>query len=173
MKSKKVICCLLAICLVTLFSCGIDASDYTDKVVGNYDIKVTPNLTIKYGNSNLSITAETATTTAVVTAIDDSSDVTMQIDGVNGVINEMFFEGYCDGLGMKFQNNHYDGLFYSPEYGMIYCDIDLKNPTISISNSRVLSWESTVTGTCEVNISGLDNETYTVSGKIQFYATGK
>ena len=88
LKYKKVICCLLAICLVTLSSCGIDNSDYTDKVVGNYDIKVTPNLTIKYGNSNLSITAETATTMAAVTAIDDTSDVSMQIDGV---INEMFF----------------------------------------------------------------------------------
>ena len=173
MKSKKVICCLLTICLVTLFSCGIEGTDYTDRVVGSYDIKVTPNFIIKNGNTSLSIPVETATTTASVTAKDDNGNVTMQIDGINGVINEMFFEGYCDGLGMKFQNAHYDGLFYSPEYGMIYCDINLKNPTISISNSRVLSWESTVTGTCEVNISGLDNEKYTVSGKIQFYATGK
>lgn len=175
MKAKKVIYCLMAFCLVALSSCGPDNTDYVEKVVGEYNIKITPSISVKYGNSTLPITVETIETTAVVTAKDDAAgDVTMQINGVNGEISEMFFEGYCDGLGLKLQNNHYDGVFYSTEYGIIYCDIDLKNPTVSIYNSRTLSWKSTfTTGTCGVNISGLDTENYNVSGSIQFEATSK
>lgn len=175
MKAKKVIYCLMAFCLVALSSCGPDNTDYVEKVVGEYNIKITPSISVKYGNSTLPITVETIETTAVVTATDDAAgEVTMRINGVNGEISEMFFEGYCDGLGLKLQNSHYDGVFYSTEYGIIYCDIDLKNPTVSIYNSRILSWKSTfTTGTCGVNISGLDTENYNVSGSIQFEATSK
>lgn len=163
----------MTFCLAVLASCGPQDSDYSDKVVGEYNIKVTPSLSVKFGNSNVSVATEAVNTTASIVAKDDNGDVAMQVDGVNGALNDMFFEGYCDGLGMKLDNNNYDGIFYSPEYGIIYCDINLKNPTVSVYNSRTLTWESTVTGTCEVNISGLDNETYTVSGKILFDATGK
>ncbi len=174
MKAKKVIYCLMAFCLVALSSCGPDNTDYVEKVVGEYNIKITPSISVKYGNSTLPIAIEAIETTAVVAAKDDEGNVTMQINGVNGEIGEMFFEGYCDGLGLKLQNNHYDGVFYSPEYGIIYCDIDLKNPTVSIYNSRILNWKSTfTTGTCGVNISGLDTENYNVSGSIQFEATSK
>ena len=174
MKVKSLICCLLAFCVLALSSCGPDNTDYTEKVVGEYNIKITPNISVKYGNSILPITIETIETTAVITEKDDSGNVTMQINGVNGEISEMFFEGYCDGLGLKLDNNKYDGVFYSPEYGIIYCDIDLKNPTVSIYNSRILNWKSTfTTGTCGVNISGLDTENYNVSGSIQFEATSK
>lgn len=163
----------MAFCIVALSSCGPQDSDYSDKVVGEYNIKVTPNLSVKFGNSNVSVTTEAVNTTASIVAKDDNSNVAMQLAGVNGMMNDMFFEGYCDGLGMKLDNNNYDGIFYSPEYGLIYCDISLKNPTVSVYNSRTLTWESTVSGTCEVNISGLDTETCTVSGKILFDATGK
>lgn len=174
MKTKNVIYCLLAFCVFALSSCGPDNTDYVEKVVGEYNIKITPSISVKYGNSTLPIKIEAVETTAVITAKDDDDNVTMQINGVNGEIGEMFFEGYCDGLGLKLQNNHYDGVFYSPEYGIIYCDIDLKNPTVSIYNSRILNWKSTfTTGTCGVNISGLDTENYNVSGSIQFEATSK
>ena len=174
MKVKSLIYCLLAFCILALSSCGPENDDYVDKVVGEYNVKITPNISVKYGNSTLTIKTEAIVTTAVVTAKDDVGNIKMQIDGVNGEMGEMFFEGYCDGLGLKLQNYHYDGVFYSPEYGMIYCDIDLKNPTISIYNSRTLTWNSTITsGTCEVNISGLGGETYAVSGSIQFDAKGK
>ena len=175
MKAKKVIYCLMAFCLVALSSCGPDNTDYVDKVVGEYNIKITPSISVKYGNSTLPITIETVETTAVVTAKDDAAgDVTMQINGVNGEISEMFFEGYCDGLVLKFENVNYDGVIYSPEYGMVYCDIELKSPTISIYNSRILNWKSTfATGTCGINISGLDEANYDVSGSIQFEAKGK
>lgn len=174
MKTKSVIYCLLVFCMFALSSCGPDNTDYVEKVVGEYNIKVTPSISVKYGNSTLPITIETVETTAVVVAKDDEGNVTMQIDGVNGEIGEMFFEGYCDGLGLKLQNYNYDGVFYSPEYGIMYCDIEIKNPTISIYNSKSLTWNSTIaSGSCEVNISGLGGETYTVSGSIQFDAKGK
>mgnify|MGYP003292407771 FL=1 len=174
MKVKGLIYCLLAFCMLALSSCGPDNEDYTEKVVGEYNIKITPNISVKYGNSTLPIATETIETTAVVTEKDDEGNVTMQINGVNGEFSELFFEGYCDGLGLKLQNNHYDGVFYSPEYGIIYCDIELKNPTVSIYNSRILNWKSTfITGTCGVNISGLDVANYNVSGSIQFEAKGK
>lgn len=174
MKVKNVIYCLLAFCMLTLSSCGPENDDYVDKVVGDYNIRITPNITVKFGNNTLPIKTETVVTTAVVAEKDDAGNVTMQIDGVNGEVGEMFFEGYCDGLGLKLQDYHYDGIFYSPEYGIIYCDIKIKNPTISIYNSKTLTWNSTITsGTCEVNISGLGGETYTVSGSVLFDAKGK
>ena len=174
MKVKSLIYCLLAFCMLALSSCGPENDDYVDKVVGEYNIKITPNISVKYGNSTLPITIETIETTAVVTEKDDAGNVTMQINGVNGEISEMFFEGYCDGLGLKLQDYHYDGVFYSPEYGMIYCDIELKNPTVSIYNSRMLNWKSTfTTGTCGINISGLDEANYDVTGSVQFEAKGK
>lgn len=174
MKVKGLIYCLLAFCMLALSSCGPDNTDYTEKVVGEYNIKITPNISVKYGNSILPIATEVIETTAVITAKDDAGNVTMQINGINGEFSELFFEGYCDGLGLKFENVNYDGVLYSPEYGMIYCDIELKSPTVSIYNSRILNWKSTITsGTCEVNISGLGGETYTVSGSVLFDAKGK
>ncbi len=174
MKVKSLIYCLLAFCVLTLSSCGPDNEDYVDKVVGEYNIKITPNISVKYGNSILPISTEVIETTAVITAKDDAGNVTMQINGVNGEFSELFFEGYCDGLGLKFENVNYNGVLYSSEYGMMYCDIELKSPTISIYNSRNLNWKSTfTTGTCGINISGLDEANYDVSGSIQFEAKGK
>lgn len=163
----------MALCLVTLSSCEKEKTDYTEKVVGEYNIKITPNFNVKYGSSTMPISAETIETTCTITEKDDEGNVIVQINGVNGLINEMIFEAYCDGLGMKLDNNHYDGIIYTSEYGMINCDIELKNPTVSIYNSRILSWESTVSGTCEINISGLDDERCDVTGNIHFEATGK
>ena len=131
MKLKNVIYCLLAFCMLALSSCGPENDDYVDKVVGEYNIRITPNITVKFGNNTLPIKTETVVTTAVVAEKDDAGNVTMQIDGVNGEVGEMFFEGYCDGLGLKLQDYHYDGIFYSPEYGIIYCDIKIKNPTMA------------------------------------------
>ena len=174
MKVKSLIYCLLAFCVLALSSCGPENDDYVDKVVGEYNIKITPSISVKYGNSTLPIAIEAIETTAVITAKDDAGNVTMQINGVNGEFSELFFEGYCDGLGLKLDNNKYDGVFYSPEYGIIYCDIELKNPTVSIYNSRMLNWKSTfTTGTCGINISGLDEANYDVTGSIQFEAKGK
>ena len=174
MKTKSVIYCLLVFCMFALSSCGPDNTDYVEKVVGEYNIKVTPSISVKYGSSILPIRTEVIETTAVITAKDDAGNVTMQINGVNGEFGELFFEGYCDGLGLKFENVNYDGILYSSEYGMIYCDIELKNPTISIYNSRMLNWKSTfATGTCGINISGLDEANYDVTGSIQFEAKGK
>ena len=174
MKFKSLIYCLLAFCVLALSSCGPENEDYVEKVVGEYNIKITPSITVKYGNSTLPVATEVVETTAVITAKDDAGNVTMQINGVNGEFSELFFEGYCDGLGLKFENVNYDGVLYSPEYGIIYCDIELKNPTVSIYNSKMLNWKSTfTTGTCGINISGLDEANYDVSGSIQFEAKGK
>ncbi len=174
MKTKSVIYCLLAFCVLALSSCGPDNEGGIEKVVGEYNVKITPNITIKYGNSSMLIPTKAIETTAVVAKKDDAGNVTMQINGVNGMFSEMFFEGYYDGLGLKLQNNRYDGLLYSSEYGAIYCDVELKNPSVSVYNSKVLNWKSTVSsGTCDVNISGLGGETYNVSGAIQFEATSK
>ena len=51
MKVKSLIYCLLAFCVLVLSSCGPDNTDYTEKVVGEYNIKITPNISVKYGNS--------------------------------------------------------------------------------------------------------------------------
>ncbi len=172
MKSKKLIYCLLMFCVITLLSCDKEKTDYTGKVVGDYDVKISPNLNVKYGGNFMSIPIESVDTKCVITEKDDEY-VYVQMDGVNGLISEMFFEAYCDGLGMKLESSIYEGVLYSPEYGIIDCRLKLKNPTVSIYNSRNLSWESTVTGSCEINISGLDSVTVEVTGEIQFEAKGK
>ena len=119
------------------------------------------------------IYAETVETNLSVTKKDDDGNVVVTVENVNGLINELVFDAYCDGLGMKMENNHYEGVINTVQYGIVECDINLKNPTVSIYNSGVLSWESTVSGTCEINISGLDNEICNVSGNIRFEATEK
>ncbi|MBQ4548787.1 MAG: hypothetical protein IJA42_06355 [Bacteroidales bacterium] len=171
MKIKKIICCLLALCIVTLMSCDNKDTDSYERVVGDYSIKITPLLNVKYGNSTVSLSAETIETTCSITAKDDKGNVFVQIDGINGMINEMSFDAYCDGIGMRLDKSSYDGIIYTSEYGIIDCDVDLKNPTVSIYNSRLLSWESSINGECEINISGLDLETCGLTGKLQFEAT--
>lgn len=170
---KKVIYCLMALLLVVSSSCEKEKTDYVQKVVGNYDVKITPNLNVNYGSSSVSMSAEVVETTLSVTKKDDDGNVVVKVEGINGMINDLVFDAYCDGLGMKMENNSYDGVLSTTQYGIVDCDFNLKNPTVSIYNSGVLSWESTVSGTCDINISGLDSEICNVSGKIRFEATKK
>ncbi len=164
---------LMAFIFVGLLSCEKDKTDYVEKVIGEYDVKITPNLNVNYGNASISMSAETVETTLSVTKKDDNGNVIVKVEGVNGLIGEFSFEAYCDVLGMKMENSHYDGVVATTQYGMVDCNINLKNPTVSIYNSGILSWESTVSGTCEINISGLDNEICEVSGNIRFESTEK
>lgn len=173
MKMKKLIYGLMAFIFVGLFSCEKDKADYVQKVVGEYDVTITPNLNVSYGSSSVSMSAEVVETTLSVTKKDDDGNVVVKVEGVNGMINDLVFDAYCDGLGMKMENNSYDGVLSTKQYGMVDCDMNLKNPTVSIYNSGILSWESTASGTCDINISGLDNEICNVSGKIRFEATKK
>ena len=71
MKVKGLIYCLLAFCMLALSSCGPDNTDYTEKVVGEYNIKITPNISVKYGNSVLPIATEAIETTAAIIEKDD------------------------------------------------------------------------------------------------------
>lgn len=163
----------MAFVIVGLMSCEKEKTDYVEKVVGKYDVTISPNLNVSYGSSSIPISAESVETTLDVTKKDDDGNVVLNVKGVNGMIGEFVFEGYLDGIGMRLENNQYDGVLTTAQYGIVDCDMNLKNPTVSIYNSGILSWESTVSGTCEINISGLDNETCNVSGKIRFEATKK
>lgn len=159
--------------MFALTSCEKEKDDYTEKVVGEYSMKITPNISVSYANQSLPVTMETVTTTCEITKVDDKGNVLVAIDGINGVVGEMFFNGYCDGLGMKLENNTYDGVFSTSDYGSAYFDLKLKNPTVSIYSNSSLSWESTVTGSCDINLSGLDNISCDVNGKIRFEAIEK
>ena len=124
---KKVIYCLMALLLVVSSSCEKEKTDYVQKVVGNYDVKITPNLNVNYGNSSVPIYAETVETNLSVTKKDDDGNVIVTVENVNGLINELVFDAYCDGLGMKMENNHYEGVINTVQYGIVECDINLKN----------------------------------------------
>ena len=77
MKSKGIIFCLLALCIMTLMSCEKEKTDYTEKVVGDYNIKITPYLNAKFGNSAVPLIAETIETTCHITKIDEDGYVVM------------------------------------------------------------------------------------------------
>ena len=170
MKSMKIIYCMMALCLLALSSCGPNNVDYANKVEGNYNVKITPNLTVKYDESTFPSMETEIETTASIAKDDELGNVTIKINGVNGSINDMEMNAYCSGLGMAIEDSEYKGIISSPEYGAADCDITLKNPTASISNSKVFVWNSTVSGTCDVNYVGLDIKC-NASGTINFSFT--
>lgn len=172
MRIKKMFYCAIALCLFTLSSCGPDNVDYANKAVGNYIVKITPNINIKYEGSNLPPVSDTIETTGSITKDDEEGNVTIKIDGVNGVINDIEMKAYCSGLGMKIEDYSYDESLSIGEYGRIDCDIILKSPTTSISNAKIFNWNSTVSGECELNYVGLDIKTE-ASGSINFNLTYK
>ena len=55
---------------------------------------------------------------------------------------------------------------------IIYCNLTLKNSSSTITNAKILNWNSTVSGKCELEYDGLDI-TCNVSGTINYYATMK
>ena len=170
MKSKKIIYCLMALCLFFFFFCGPNNVDYANKVDGKYNVKITTNLNLKFdGNNFPSVTSE-ITTTAVITKDDELGNVTIKINGVNGSINDIEMDALCSGLGMDIEDSEYDGMLSSAEYGAVDCDLILKNPTTSISNARVFNWNSTVSGKSEINYVGLDL-TCETTGTINFALT--
>lgn len=160
----------MALCLFALSSCGPDNVDYANKVDGNYNVKITPNLILTFDESTLPSIATEIVTTASITKDDELGNVTIKIKGVNGSINDIEMKAYCSGLGMDIEDSEFNGMISSPEYGSVDCDITLKNPTTSISNARVFTWNSTVSGTCGVNYVGLDIKC-NVSGTINFAFT--
>lgn len=170
MKTKRLILCLLALCIFALSSCGPDNEEYADKVVGDYNIKITPYLTVKYEGQTLPVTINEINTTCSITKTTDDGNVALKINGVNGEIGDIEMNGYCSGLGMKLDDGTYDGSIKTEDQGRMECNINLKNSTASISNAKVLNWNSTVTGKCEINYVGLDI-TCDVSGTINYYAT--
>ena len=170
MKPMKIIYYMMALCLLALSSCGPDNVDYANKVVGNYNVKITPNLTLTFDENTFPSIAAEIVTTASITKDDELGNVTIKIKGVNGSINDIEMKAYCSGLGMAIEDSEYKGIIASPEYGAADCNFTLKNPTTSISNARIFTWNSTVSGTCEVNYVGLDIKCNT-SGAINFAFT--
>lgn len=173
MKSKKIICCLLALCLYVLCSCGPDNVDYVNKVVGEYNVEITPSLSFRSAGQALpSSSFEVIETTCTITKDNEEGDVTIIIKGVNGVVNDIEMKAYCSGLGMNIEDSSYDGIMTNEVYGRMECDFKLDNPTTTISNTKIFNWESKVTGQSSINYTGLDM-TCDVSGTISFNVTPK
>lgn len=170
MKSKYLVCCLLAFCLLTLCSCGPDNVDYANKVEGSYNVKITTDIFPKSDGENLPSIKSAINTKGTIKKDDESGNVTIKIQGVNGVINDIMMKAYCSGLGMKIEESVYKGILSSSLYGGVDCDFTLKNPTTTISSARTFDWESTVSGQCVVNYTGLEMSC-TTSGTIYFSLT--
>ena len=127
-------------------------------------------LNLKYdGNDMPSITSEIETT-GTITKEDEQGNVTIRIEGVNGMINDIEMDAYCSGLGMSIEDSSYKGIIATSEYESATCDILLNNPTTTISNARVFNWNSTISGQCEIYFIGLDM-TCDVTGTISFALT--
>lgn len=168
MKSKHLIYCLLAFCVLAISSCGPDNVDYANKVDGSYNVTIATNINLRYdGNPFPSISTEIETK-GTITKDDESGNVTIRIEGVNGEINDIVMEAFCSGLGMNIDQSSYDGIVSSVEYGIVDCMLTFKNPTTTISNARTFNWDSTVSGQCVVNYIGQEM-TCDASGTINFY----
>lgn len=170
MKTKTFLLSLLAIVVLTFSSCGPGNEEYADKVEGSYDVKITPNLTVKYEGQTMPITIDATNTTCYISKNGEDGDVTIKIKGVNGELDDMEIKASCSGLGMVMDDSSYDGIFATNENNVLNCNLKLKNPTATISNAKILNWNSTVSGKCEMEFVGL-NITCNVSGSINFYAT--
>lgn len=170
MKFRRMFYCAVTFCLFALSSCGPENVDYANKVVGNYIVKITPNINLKYEGNNLPPVSETIETTGTITKDGEDGDVTIKIDGVNGFINDIEMKAYCSGLGMNIEDSSYDESISIGEYGRIECDLIMKNPTTTISNAKIFNWDSTISGECELNYVGLDIKTE-ASGSINFNLT--
>lgn len=172
MKFRKIIYCLLTFSIVTLTSCGPDNEDYANQVLGEYNMKITPYLTLNIDGTNIPSPNDAINTTCSITANGDNGNVIIKIDGVNGVVNEFVMSAVCSGLGMNIDESTYKGIMNMGELRTFNCDFVLNNPTTTISSSDILNWDSSVTGKCITNISGLDMPC-NVSGKLNFYAYSK
>lgn len=172
MKIKTLLLVLLTFVVLTFSSCGPDNEEYADKVVGSYNVKITPNLTIKYEGMVMPVTFDAVNTTCYISRVGDDADVKIEINGVNGLINDIVMDAYCSGLGMNVEDCAYDGIITSTDNTIIDCDLNLKNSTSTISNAKILNWNSSVSGKCEFEYVGI-NITCNVSGTINYYATMK
>ena len=172
MKIKTLLLSLLAFMLLTFSSCGPENDEYADKVVGNYDVKITPNLTIKYEGMVMPVSFDAINTTCYISRVGDDADVKIKIKGVNGMINDIEMDAYCSGLGMRVEDCSYDGILVSDDNTIMDCNLNFKNSTSTISNAKILNWNSTVSGKCEFEYVGL-NITCNVTGTINYYATYK
>lgn len=170
MKSKKVSYCLIALCMYALVSCGPDNVDYANKVIGKYNVKITPSISLKFYGGTIPVDGELVETTCTIVKDGENGDVRIDIEGVNGVIDDIDMNAFCSGLGMDIEDCDYDDNMTLGGVGRMECDMIFNNPNTTISNARVFNWNTTVTGSCEIEYTGLQI-TCDVTGTLNFYLT--
>lgn len=174
MKSKVMFYCLLALSILTLNGCKKNNDDFVDKYVGSYTVKIKPNFNLNYpgyGSYNLSSDIDIETN-CVITNKDNN--VTIKIEGVNGVIGDITIKAYTDGFSLRLYDSSYDGYIKFSENNNVDCDITLKSTSVSVPYNGTMSWDSSISGTCNADIFGLGlNTQCETSGKISFVANKK
>lgn len=174
MRFKVFICCLLAFTVLASTSCNKNDDDSVDRFVGEYKISITPNFMLTYsgyGTYNLTTDYPIETDCSIT---NNDNNVTVKIKGINGVLNDIVISGRCDGLGMRLNDSDYDGFIRFNDNDYVRCDINLRNPNVSSPYNGTMSWESSVSGSCRVDIFGMGEEVLCdVSGKITFVANEK
>lgn len=170
MKSNKIIYCLMVFCMFALVSCGPKNVDYANKVIGDYNVEITPSLSLKYEGGTIPLEKEVIKTKCSITKSNENGDVVLIFKGVNGIIGDIEMSAYCSGLGMKIENCGYKGNMTSGNIYMMNCEFYLNNSTLSISNDKIFNWNPTVSGSCKVDYIGLDI-TCNVTGSMNFYLT--
>ena len=169
MKIKTLLISLLSFVVLILNGCSPKNEEYVDKVIGTYNLKITPNLKVKFDGQALPVSIDAINTTCNISKGITKASVIMKIDGV---INNMEMTALCSGLGMDVEDSTYDGIITTSGNDIIYCNLTLKNSSSTITNAKILNWNSTVSGKCELEYDGLDI-TCNVSGTINYYATMK
>lgn len=174
MKSKVIIYCLVVLSIMTLSGCKKNNDDFVDKYVGSYTVKISPNFNLTYpGQGSYYLNSDVDIETNCVITNNDNN-VTISIEGVNGIIDDITMTGYCDGFSLRLNDSRYNGTIKFSETMDVECEINLKGTSISVPYNGIMSWESSISGSCDADISGLGQTTQcSTTGRITFVATEK
>lgn len=160
MKIKTLLVCFLAVCAVSLSSCKKD-KDYTADFVGNYDLTITPSITMEVMGSEEALDGEAmeGMTCAIAKTVDNNVSMTIvYTDEETGVpAPVVVLNGKCDETGLNLESKtivqslELGGL---TDLGFENMDINVTIGSASISApvNGVISWTSGINGTIGVEI---------------------
>lgn len=160
---KNLIICLVAACGLMFGSCK--KTNYAEDFVGNYNVTITPTLTVTIPVlGNQAVPMDPITTTCTIALNGDDGDVTATMNGQT-------FKGTADKDGLQLDPNSYSGTIASMgSYTDVHYTVNFTHPVIKVPTNGTMSWNAPTTGTATVTISGQSVD-LNLTGTTAFVAT--